>query len=575
MQFFSKDWQYLGDKATLGTVVSVITGIDQDTIEGSDIRRVSIARRMFWASQRTTTRKEDIAYCLLGIFGVNMPLLYGEGERAFSRLQEEIMKVSDDQSLFAWEDQCEDGDELLIDTGDALLRGPFARFPAEFANSGDIVPYRQMQTSRPSATTNYGLQVDVPLYRLRNSSGKAPLYLAELTCHYEGDFSGSLGIYVRPLRSDQFARDHGKRAPVVVDPKLHYPPVQSTIYLRKDVFLPSTEEFDRHHGILVHLHPPEHSFKVSYVFPAEQWMRIKGKSTIVLNPGRYAAVVFRNPDDTLITVLMSHEQTNELYESYGHDTWEVSKCRCKVFIYDSPMGTFTHEGLSSMEGHLKYEGARTARFESDLEGGTDKTFADMRNGRRVVAKMKETIMGERMIFVHVNIYEVGDGLCQLSGISSVKDPPAWLQENALPLQDSLPPPQGGSSTLYQPPPPTQPLQAFAHAPLQPGHMQGYSVNMPNGQQGFLLLLSQIQMQYTQTPYEYYPPVSFRPGENTVSSLTGSITRADPSRAYTRLAKWIQLMSVPISLDQRIRLCKPTMYSFGCSFCFFPLLSWPA
>ncbi|KAB5545471.1 heterokaryon incompatibility protein-domain-containing protein [Coniochaeta sp. 2T2.1] len=62
-----------------------------------------IAQRMSWASRRETTPKEDIAYSLLGIFGVSMPLIYGEGGiKAFVRLQEEIMKDSSDQSIFAF-----------------------------------------------------------------------------------------------------------------------------------------------------------------------------------------------------------------------------------------------------------------------------------------------------------------------------------------------------------------------------------------------------------------------------------------------------------------------------------------
>jgi hypothetical protein len=57
---------------------------------------------MSWAARRLNTRLEDIVYCLLGIFEVNMPILYGEGTGAFARLQEEIMKISSDQTLLAW-----------------------------------------------------------------------------------------------------------------------------------------------------------------------------------------------------------------------------------------------------------------------------------------------------------------------------------------------------------------------------------------------------------------------------------------------------------------------------------------
>lgn len=60
---------------------------------------------MPWAAYRTTSRLEDRAYRLPGISGVNLPRLYGEGDRAFRRLQEEITKQSDDHTIFAWRDQ--------------------------------------------------------------------------------------------------------------------------------------------------------------------------------------------------------------------------------------------------------------------------------------------------------------------------------------------------------------------------------------------------------------------------------------------------------------------------------------
>ncbi|KAG7150445.1 Vegetative incompatibility protein HET-E-1 like [Verticillium longisporum] len=67
------------------------------------IQRYSVAARMRWAANRDTTRKEDIAYCLLGLFDINMPLLYGEREKAFARLQEEIVRRNpEDQSILAW-----------------------------------------------------------------------------------------------------------------------------------------------------------------------------------------------------------------------------------------------------------------------------------------------------------------------------------------------------------------------------------------------------------------------------------------------------------------------------------------
>ncbi|KAF1811755.1 HET-domain-containing protein [Eremomyces bilateralis CBS 781.70] len=100
--FYAQDWTELGTKSSLRTVISQITRIPELVLLGKSIKDYSIAQRMSWASQRKTTRTEDMAYCLMGLFEITMPMLYGEGMQAFIRLQEEIMKKSDDQTLFAW-----------------------------------------------------------------------------------------------------------------------------------------------------------------------------------------------------------------------------------------------------------------------------------------------------------------------------------------------------------------------------------------------------------------------------------------------------------------------------------------
>jgi hypothetical protein len=91
MKFFGNGrpgWIAIADKLTLLSVIAQRSGIHEDILRGvADVHQCSIAMRMSWAADRETTRGEDLAYCLLGIFQVNMPLLYGEGERAFLRLQ--------------------------------------------------------------------------------------------------------------------------------------------------------------------------------------------------------------------------------------------------------------------------------------------------------------------------------------------------------------------------------------------------------------------------------------------------------------------------------------------------------
>ncbi|KAL9584509.1 MAG: hypothetical protein Q9212_002073 [Teloschistes hypoglaucus] len=103
IQFLDNTWQYFGDKTTLLGYISSATGIDELYLrDRASIASASVATRMSWASARVTTRIEDEAYCLMGLFDVNMPLLYGEGHKAFRRLQHEIARTCEDDSLFAW-----------------------------------------------------------------------------------------------------------------------------------------------------------------------------------------------------------------------------------------------------------------------------------------------------------------------------------------------------------------------------------------------------------------------------------------------------------------------------------------
>ncbi|RYO78654.1 hypothetical protein DL766_000061 [Monosporascus sp. MC13-8B] len=101
--FYSMDWDRIGTKSELSASISSITKIDASFLDSNNLMSASVAQRMSWAAHRETSRTEDIAYCLLGIFDVNMPLIYGEGMKAFQRLQEEIIKSYPmDYSLFAW-----------------------------------------------------------------------------------------------------------------------------------------------------------------------------------------------------------------------------------------------------------------------------------------------------------------------------------------------------------------------------------------------------------------------------------------------------------------------------------------
>jgi hypothetical protein len=104
VEFFNRDWEFLTSKRACSQLISVFCGIADSILSHSTpLSSICVAERISWASERTTTRDEDMAYCLLGILGVNMPLLYGEGgHKAFLRLQEQLIATAEDYTLFLW-----------------------------------------------------------------------------------------------------------------------------------------------------------------------------------------------------------------------------------------------------------------------------------------------------------------------------------------------------------------------------------------------------------------------------------------------------------------------------------------
>ncbi|KAI5989870.1 hypothetical protein EDC04DRAFT_2815512 [Pisolithus marmoratus] len=138
--FFAKDWIMIGTKAGFSSLISSVTGIHKDALENPEhIPCFSVATRMSWAEGRTSTKHEDRVYALMGLFGVNLPILYGEGEtRTFLKLQNEIMKTTDDQSIFAWHSA---GDTSA--TSESHASGFLADTSKCFAGCGNIqqIPY--------------------------------------------------------------------------------------------------------------------------------------------------------------------------------------------------------------------------------------------------------------------------------------------------------------------------------------------------------------------------------------------------------------------------------------------------
>lgn len=162
---------------------------------------------MSWAAGRETTRGEDRAYSLMGIFGVHMPLLYGEGAiNAFLRLQEEIMRRSDDHSLFAWCDKNAPADQLhglLADSPDAF----------DYRGADKIERDRYRYSEGPYAMTNRGLQISLTL--TPKLSEVDMVYTALLHCYWDCLEPKAMELWLIKLsfRDNTFARFRCQESP--------------------------------------------------------------------------------------------------------------------------------------------------------------------------------------------------------------------------------------------------------------------------------------------------------------------------------------------------------------------------
>jgi hypothetical protein len=157
LHFYDSRWSPVASKYDLSAELESITGIPQLALQNFRHDDFCTAEKMAWAAQRRTTREEDSAYCLLGLFNVNMPLLYGEGSKAFIRFQEEIMKVSTDLSILLWQERS------------SPTNGMLAAAPSSFKKDGrnplDLPRHKTLfHIARGWTTNNAGLDIQLHVY---------------------------------------------------------------------------------------------------------------------------------------------------------------------------------------------------------------------------------------------------------------------------------------------------------------------------------------------------------------------------------------------------------------------------
>lgn len=281
--FFDSRWREIGSKNSLAGLLSSITRVHANVLTrvnaGSDKlvatrESFSVATKMSWAAGRKTTRPEDRAYSLMGIFKVHMPVIYGEGEKkAFFRLQLEIIRTSHDQSIFAW---CGPGVG-----GYKTGTWPFAPYPDYFAKSGNIedvpsdqwIGYSQKFISPDAprldfSATNDGLDISLPLRPLVDEPDE---FIALLSCRRrvsDGEYH-NVGIRLRRsvAKAERYERiDYHTLEDIVDTPKefrvkrihISFPLPSDSIDIIP-FFNTSTSLFIRHVGV------EEHGFSVIHM----------------------------------------------------------------------------------------------------------------------------------------------------------------------------------------------------------------------------------------------------------------------------------------------------------------------
>ncbi|CAI0652615.1 unnamed protein product [Colletotrichum noveboracense] len=235
--FYSKSWTKLGEKVSMTSIIEEATGIPAQFLGG--FRDASVAQRMSWAAQRVTTRGEDMAYCLFGIFNVSLPIMYGEGaSTAFSRLQEAILQRTPDDSILAWGLDLQH-DDLHLQQPSTNRYGNFgAASPWDFINCGTVVPWENGHSGQRLDAQQKGC-IGIPLCQVEPGSA-----------------------------TDEFMRPKGSKAIQLFDTDSSQEP--SNLRIRDLSLAEDIRKFDRRYGYSIEV-PASSKLAVFDVYPKDRW----------------------------------------------------------------------------------------------------------------------------------------------------------------------------------------------------------------------------------------------------------------------------------------------------------------
>jgi hypothetical protein len=202
MVIFDSTWHLIGEKDDLLDELAQITLVSRDVLSHkSALSSVCVAQRLSWASNRDTTRVEDQAYCLLGILEINMPLLYGEGVKAFYRLQEEVLRSINDLSIFSWSPNADLVDDYC---------GFFAESPKDFSSCStmQLVAGAALEDI-PIFFSSRGVEITIPEYILVSDFENTPIqyqYALKINCKTPDTDLDFLTVPMRKIGPNVFLR---------------------------------------------------------------------------------------------------------------------------------------------------------------------------------------------------------------------------------------------------------------------------------------------------------------------------------------------------------------------------------
>jgi hypothetical protein len=180
--FLDSEWNSIGYREDYAAEIELATGINAEQL--SNFESCSVATKLSWAANRRTTREEDRSYSLLGLVGINMPLLYGEGHRAFHRLQQELIRNYNDETIFAWSPCSEIRKSVKITQGlyHGGGKGVLADYLQDFQDANDLERKVFDEGRVYYSMNNAGLNLNAEVFERQNKFGGPTGYSIKLNC---------------------------------------------------------------------------------------------------------------------------------------------------------------------------------------------------------------------------------------------------------------------------------------------------------------------------------------------------------------------------------------------------------